>query len=244
MWARDFNAKPVPSFANRALTYDVIQQPEKARPLDCACKLTLLLGRNRRDAAWHDLAALRDIALQQLHVLVVDLRRVGAGKRAGLAAAEKRAAALGCCELHDAYSSAAAAGSSSRRSRRGPRSRSKRSPRSKRPPPRSSRSRSRSTLRIIAEGPSSCSSTRTVRERRTSSESRSCRSTSVSAAGGASSLNRVKCALRFLRMRKESVLTPQYSGSPTSLPPRPSMTPLKLVVMSSTCCALKSWRAR
>ena len=37
----------------------------------------------------HDLAALGDEALQQLHVLVVDLRRIGAGERAGLLAAEE-----------------------------------------------------------------------------------------------------------------------------------------------------------
>src|SRR5206468_3249620 len=99
--ARDLNAKPVPTFANRALAYHVVQQSEKARPLDCARKLALLLGRDRRNAARHDLAAFGNVALQQLHVLVVDLRRVGPGKRTGLAAAEERPAALGGCELHD-----------------------------------------------------------------------------------------------------------------------------------------------
>jgi hypothetical protein len=34
------------------------------------------------------------------------------------------------------------------------------------------------------------------------------------------------CALRFFLMRNERLLTPQYSGSLTSFPPRPSMTPL------------------
>src|SRR5215211_2658776 len=76
----------------------VVQQTEKARPLDGARKLALLLGRDRRNAARHDLAALRDVALQQLHVLVVDLRRVRARERAGLAAAEEGAAPLRCRE--------------------------------------------------------------------------------------------------------------------------------------------------
>src|SRR4051812_22452737 len=101
--ARGLNTEPVPTSANRALLDHVIQQPEKARPLDRARKLALLLGRDRGDAARHDFAALRDIALQQLHVLVVDLRCVGAGERTGLAAAEERAASLRGCELHDAY---------------------------------------------------------------------------------------------------------------------------------------------
>ena len=87
-----FNAKPVTTLLSR-LADHVVQQAEEARPLDRARKLTLLLGRDRGDAARHDLAALRDVALQQLHVLVVDLRRVGAGERAGLAAAEEGAAA-------------------------------------------------------------------------------------------------------------------------------------------------------
>src|SRR5947209_19858016 len=94
----------------------VIQQAEKPRPLDRAREFTLLLRRNGRDAARHDLAPFRDVTLQQLHVLVVDLRRVGAGERTGLTAAEERAASLRCGELHDAYSSAGAASASSRRS--------------------------------------------------------------------------------------------------------------------------------
>src|SRR5882757_7885755 len=129
----------------------VRQQTEKARALDGAREFTLLLGGNGGDAARHDLAALGDVAHQQLGILVVDFRRIRTRERAGLAAAEKRTA---CTSFsHDSYSSTAA---SSSRGRRGPRS-------PRKPPPRSSRSRSRSALRIIAEGPSSCSSTRTVR---------------------------------------------------------------------------------
>src|SRR5436853_7422130 len=76
--ARGLNAEPVPTphqvrgrlSANRALLDHVVQQSEKARPLDRARKLALLLGRDRGDAARQDLAALRNVPLQQLHVLV------------------------------------------------------------------------------------------------------------------------------------------------------------------------------
>src|SRR4051794_10133285 len=161
------------------LTDHVRKQAEETRALDGAREFALLLGGDGSDAARHDLAALGDITHQQLGILVVDLRRVRTRERAGLATAEKRTA---CTSFsHDSYSSTAAVASSSR-GRRGPRSPRKpppspprkpppsrsprrppsRSPRNP-PPPRSSRSRSRSALRIIADGPSSCSSTRTVR---------------------------------------------------------------------------------
>ena len=61
-----------------------------------------------------------------------------------------------------------------------------------------------------------------------SSLMRICRSISATAAGGASRLNRVKCALRFFLMRKARVLTPHISVFST-LPPLLSMTPLILV---------------
>src|ERR1700710_131550 len=148
---------------------DVGQQTEETRALDGAREFTLLLGGDRGNAARHDLAALGDVTHQQLGILVVDLRRIWARERAGLAAAENRTA---CTSFsHDSYSSTTASASS--RGRRGPRSPRKpppsRSPRKppsrspRKPPPRSSRSRSRSALRIIAEGLSSCFSTRTVR---------------------------------------------------------------------------------
>src|SRR5437660_5137984 len=150
----------------------VRQQTEETRALDGARKFTLLLGGDGGDAARHDLAALGDVTHQKLGILVVDLRRIRARERAGLAAAEKRTA---CTRLgHYAYSSSATSTTTSSRGRRGPRSPRKpppsrspprnppsRSPR--KPPPRSSRSRSRSALRIIADGPSSCSSTRTLK---------------------------------------------------------------------------------
>src|SRR5579862_8938205 len=60
----------------------VRQKPKEARTLDRLRKLTLLFRRDRRDAARNDLAALRHEALQQLDVLVIDLRRIGAGERA------------------------------------------------------------------------------------------------------------------------------------------------------------------
>src|SRR5882724_9703 len=144
-------------------TNDVRQQAEETRALDGARELALLLGGHRRDAARHDLAALGDVTHQQLGILVVDLRRVGARERAALAAAKKRTACTGFS--HGSYSSSVVVSASSR-GRRGPRSprsprkpppsRSPRKPPSRKPPPRSSRSRSRSALRIIADGPSSC----------------------------------------------------------------------------------------
>src|SRR5689334_18493826 len=158
------------------LANNVRQEAEETRALDGARELALLLGGHRRDAARHDLAALGDVAHQQLGILVVDLRRVGARERAALATAEKRTA---CTSFsHGSYSSSVVVVSASSRGRRGPRSprkpppsrsprkppsRSPRKPPSRKPPPRSSRSRSRSALRIIADGPSSCSSTRTLR---------------------------------------------------------------------------------
>ena len=66
---------------------------------------------------------------------------------------------------------------------------------------------------------------------------------SAMAAGGPSILSNVKWALRFLCMRNESDLTPQYSALAT-LPPNPSMTVLYCAVNSSTCWALTSWRAK
>src|SRR5262249_19331132 len=141
---------------------------------------TLFLGGNRRDPTRHDLAALGYVTLQEPDVLVVDLRSIGAGKRTGLAAAKEWPAGLRWGKRHGRHSSVAPLeeDSSSKPSRGGRPSRSRsRSPRdspparsrkpprsrSRKPKPRSSRSRSRSALRIIADGPSSCSCTRTVR---------------------------------------------------------------------------------
>src|SRR5882757_6832794 len=119
--------KPYEVFVPRAvacgtkcLANDVGQQTEETRALDGAREFALLLGGDCGDAARHDLAALGHVAHQQLGILVVDLRRVRARERAGLAAAEKRTA---CTSFsHDAYSSTDAAGAaSSSRGRRGPR---------------------------------------------------------------------------------------------------------------------------
>src|SRR5438874_130406 len=63
------------TFIARPLLHDVGQQGEEAGALDRLGELTLLLGRHRGDARGHDLAALGDVPLQQLDVLVVDLRR-------------------------------------------------------------------------------------------------------------------------------------------------------------------------
>src|SRR5260370_22170844 len=74
------------------LLHQVGKQAEKTRPLDRPRQLALLLGRYRGDAARHDLAALRDEALQEPHVLVIDLRRIGPRERAGFAPAKERPA--------------------------------------------------------------------------------------------------------------------------------------------------------
>src|SRR5262249_47474379 len=138
------------------------------------------LGGTRRDPTRHDLAALGYVTLQEPDVLVVDLRGIGAGKRTGLAAAKEWPAGLRWGKRHGRHSSVSPPGEDSslepfpgrralrapsRARRCSPRSRSRKPPRSRsrKPKPRSSRSRSRSALRIIAEGPSSCSCTRTVR---------------------------------------------------------------------------------
>src|SRR2546430_44190 len=68
------------------------QQAEEAGALDGLCQVALLLGGDSRDAGGHDLATLGDVALQQLDVLVVDLRRIRTRERARLAAAEERTA--------------------------------------------------------------------------------------------------------------------------------------------------------
>src|SRR6185436_1688914 len=90
----------IPPVSREVLPDHVVEKSEEARPLDRARQLTLLLGRDRGDAARNDLAALGDVTLQELHVLVVDLRRVGAGERAGLAAAEERTAGRKLGEAH------------------------------------------------------------------------------------------------------------------------------------------------
>src|SRR5690606_17972813 len=82
-----------PAFAGRTALFDhVRQEAEEARALDCLRQFALLLGRDRGDAARHDLAAFGHVALQQLHVLVIDLRRIGTRERAGLATTKEGAA--------------------------------------------------------------------------------------------------------------------------------------------------------
>src|SRR4029453_12300628 len=144
-----------------SLLHDVGKQADVAGALDGTRELTLLLGGNRRDAAGDDLAALRDEALEQGDVLIIDARGILDREGAGLAAAEE-------CAGH--YST-----SSSRARKFG---RSSRSPRSER------RSRSFSPRRIIADGPFSCSSTRMVRKRMMSSLMFDWRSSSAIAAAG------------------------------------------------------------
>src|SRR5262249_61616009 len=71
------------------LLHGVGQKAEVAGALDGLGEGALLLGRDCGDAARHHLAALGDVALQELHVLVVDLGRVRPAERAGLAAPEE-----------------------------------------------------------------------------------------------------------------------------------------------------------
>src|SRR5882762_6288718 len=99
-----------------ALADDVGKQTEETRALDSAGEFTLLLGRNGGDAAWHNLAALGNVTHQQLGIFVVDLRRILARERAGLAATEEWTACT--CFSHNFYSSISAMASS--RGRRGP----------------------------------------------------------------------------------------------------------------------------
>src|SRR5437016_133294 len=153
------------SMSSAPLFHDVGKQAEVARALDRARKLTLLLGRDRGDARRDDLAALRDEALEQADVLVIDDRRVLAREGAGFAAAEE-------CAGH--YSTSSSRARNSVRSPRSPRS------------PRGPRSRSLSPRRIIADGPFSCSSTLMVRKRITSSLMFDWRSSSAIAGAGAS----------------------------------------------------------
>src|ERR1700723_3465142 len=112
------------------LSDHVRQQAEETRTLDGAREFTLLLGGDRGDAARHDLAALGHVTHQQLGILVVDLRRIRARERAGLATAEKRTA---CTSFsHCSYSSSAT--STSSRGRRGPRSPREPPPSPRQPP--------------------------------------------------------------------------------------------------------------
>src|SRR5580658_10048638 len=66
------------------------EQPKKARAFDRLGEFALFLCRHRRDPAGNDFSAFRHEPLQQLDVLVIDLRRVGARKRAALAAPKER----------------------------------------------------------------------------------------------------------------------------------------------------------
>ncbi len=71
------------------LLHDVGQQRHEAGALDGVRQDALLLVADRGDAGRNDLAALGNEALQQLHVLIVDLGRVIAREGAGLLAAEE-----------------------------------------------------------------------------------------------------------------------------------------------------------
>src|SRR5260221_14502348 len=88
---------PSLSLAESSLLDQVGQERQIARPLDRAGELALLLGGDRGDPARHDLAPLGNEALQQLHVLVVDLGRIRARERAGLPPPEEWTATAAAC---------------------------------------------------------------------------------------------------------------------------------------------------
>src|ERR1700691_1799977 len=77
--------------ARRSLADHIGQEAQKSRAFDRLGEFPLLAGADRGDPRRHDLAAFGDVARQQAHVLVVDLRRVGARERAGLATAKEGA---------------------------------------------------------------------------------------------------------------------------------------------------------
>src|SRR5258708_38930919 len=129
------------------LLHAVGQEAEIAGALDRLRQLALLFGRDRGDAARHDLAALGDEALQQLHVLVVDLGRVRPREGARFAPPEEgpprrgpataaAAAAMTIAVAHSSTPSVIGAGAPSRsrsRSRSPKLRRGRRAP--ARPPP-------------------------------------------------------------------------------------------------------------
>src|SRR5919106_1291201 len=73
-----------------ASAHEERQQRQDTRALHRPGERPLLLGGHCGDPARHDLAALGDEPLQQLDVLVVDLRRILGGERTGLAPPEER----------------------------------------------------------------------------------------------------------------------------------------------------------
>ncbi len=87
-------------FQKEALADHERQQAEQACTFDRTSQFTLLLRGDRGDAARNDLAALRDVTLQQTDVFVVDLRCIGTGERAGLPATEERTAARKLCNIN------------------------------------------------------------------------------------------------------------------------------------------------
>jgi hypothetical protein len=66
----------------------------RKQALDGLGELALLLGGDRRDAAWHDLATLGNVTLQKAHILVIDLWCAFTGEGAAFPAPKEWAA--GC----------------------------------------------------------------------------------------------------------------------------------------------------
>src|ERR1019366_5126222 len=107
-----------PSFSTRSsrmtcmaapLFHDIGKQRHEPGALDRVRQGALILVGNCGDARRHDLAALGDVTLQQLHILVVDLGRIGAGERIGLLAPKEgapRAVAFAASALASAFAAA------------------------------------------------------------------------------------------------------------------------------------------
>src|SRR5262245_36780205 len=95
------------------LTDYVRQQSEKTRAFDGARQLSLLFGGNRRDPTRHNLAALGHVSLQELHVFVIDFRRIGAGKWTGLTPTKEGPAGLRRGRRHGCHSSVVMPGAAS-----------------------------------------------------------------------------------------------------------------------------------
>ncbi|KYB45421.1 hypothetical protein AB664_08130 [Brucella anthropi] len=76
--------------SQKVLLHNVWKQAEETSALDRLGKFTLLLLADSRNTRRNDFAAFRNVTLQKLDVLVVDLRCVCAGERARLATTMER----------------------------------------------------------------------------------------------------------------------------------------------------------
>src|SRR6185312_7312978 len=90
-----------------SLLHDIGKQRHEAGALDRVRQFALILSRDCGDARRDDLAALGDVTLQELHILIVDLGRVGAGEGVGLLAPEEGTARAVAISAASAFTIAA-----------------------------------------------------------------------------------------------------------------------------------------